>query len=55
MSNALKRGRTLDPKAVATARDWRENRIKSLQDKVGKGIATVKERKELIFKWGIHV
>lgn len=53
MSNALMRGRTLDPKAVEAARYRRETRINSLKGKVESGTATIKERKELIFKWGI--
>lgn len=33
MSNALMRGRTLDPKAVKLAQDWRSKRIKYLLSK----------------------
>ena len=52
MSSALRRGRTLDPRAVAMARKNRHDRIKYLESQVTKGEATFKERKELIFKWG---
>lgn len=52
MGSALRRGRTLDPEAVALATKQRKNRIKYLKSQVTKGKATFKERKELIFKWG---
>ncbi len=52
MGSALRRGRTLDPKAVAMAVKKRKDRISYLESQVTKGEATFKERKELIFKWG---
>ena len=52
MTSALRRGRTLDPGAVAMARKKRKDRISYLESQVTKGEATFKERKELIFKWG---
>ena len=41
------RGRTLDPRAVATAAVWRSKRIKELISKAVQGIITAKERREL--------
>ncbi len=52
MTSAVRRGRTLDPRAVAMATKSRRDRIKYLESQVTKGEATFKERKELIFKWG---
>ena len=52
MGSALRRGRTLDQKAVAMARKKRKERISYLESQVTKGQATFKERGELIFKWG---
>ena len=54
MSTALTRGRTLDPRAVETARRWREDHINSLIEKRNKDIATLKELRELRWKWGIE-
>jgi hypothetical protein len=47
-------GRTLHPKAVALARKKREMAIAILKDRVANGTATLQERRELIFKWGIR-
>ena len=52
MGSALRRGRTLDSRAVAMARKKRKDRISYLESQVTKGEATFQERKELIFKWG---
>ena len=42
-----------DPKAVEQARQWRVSRIKTLTDKRNKGAATMKELRELKWKWGV--
>jgi len=46
MSNALTRGRTLDPNAVKKAKSWREQRIKALGSRPRLGL-TFKERNEM--------
>ena len=52
MSSALVRGRTLDPDAVKMAQERRVKRIVALLKKVKDGMATIRDRKELIYKWG---
>ncbi len=52
MSNALRRGRTLNPGAVKLAKRWQEKRIKDLKDKLQNGTITMEERHELVWKWG---
>ncbi len=47
MGSALRRGRTLDPKAVAQARKWREERKKALWGMLHDGTAWVRELREL--------
>ena len=50
MSNAIRRGRTLDPNAVRLAWRWRQDRIKHLESIREQGTAlplTKKERHEL--------
>ncbi len=47
MSNALMRGRTLNPSAVDRANRWREKRKKLLWKKLQEGNAGVKELREL--------
>jgi hypothetical protein len=53
MSTALKRGRKLSPAAVKQAEAWRERHINNLKEKLADGTITFKERRELIWKWGI--
>ena len=55
MSNALIRGRVLNPEKVEQAKQWRENHIKELCDKANNGTATLKERRELRWKWGVEL
>lgn len=53
MTDALRRGRTLDPKAVSHAKIWREQRIKHLLSKDRLSL-TRKERNEarrLMGRW----
>jgi len=52
MSNALRRGRTLDPDAVRKAKQWRQQRIAHLKSRLADGTITMEERKELRWKWG---
>ena len=54
MSSALRRGRTLHPLAVKMAKRWQEKHIKELTDKLNNDTITLKERRELIWKWGIR-
>jgi len=51
MSSAFMRGRTLDPDAVKKAREWRGARIEHLQEQLANGQITIKERRELKYKW----
>lgn len=51
MSSAMTRGRTLDLSAVADATAWRKQRIAHLKDKLDAGTITMKERRELKWKW----
>lgn len=53
MGNALMRGRVLDPDAVAMADKWRGQRRQYLMDRLRSGKITMKERRELRWKWGV--
>ena len=55
MSSALRRGRTLDPKAIAAAKKQRENRISYLKSRLASGEITIRERRELRWKWGARL
>jgi hypothetical protein len=46
-------GRTLNQEAVDKATQWRDDRINLLKSKKAKGTATLKELRELRWKWGI--
>ncbi len=52
MGSALKRGRTLDPGMVAIANHLRFTRITKLKRQLKDGSITMKERRELKWKWG---
>jgi len=47
MTNSLMRGRKLDPKAVAQAKKWREERKKALWGMLQEGTAWTNELREL--------
>ena len=53
MSSALTRGKTLNPEAVKIAKQWREQRVKSLLSKRTNNTASLKELRELKWKWGV--
>lgn len=55
MSNALMRGRTLDPVKANVAKKAREAHVNMLKAAVRDGTATPKERRELRWKWGVKI
>lgn len=54
-AGAIMKGKFLNPEAVEKARESRELHIKMLKHKVATGAASLNERHELIWKWGINL
>lgn len=54
-AGAIMKGKFLNPEFVERANKWRELRIKLLKQAVATGAATLNERHELIWKWGIRL